>query len=298
MDFVEIPRGILIMGDKRLRDAAPQHRVEINAFAIGKYPATNAEYAEFVNARGYETEAYWTAMGWKWLRGRLGQALAPGFWHEPRLNQARYPVVGVSWYEAVAFCNWMSETSKQGNRETGKQGNKGKEGNRSNEFIRLAEGTKGTGKQVDKETGRQFKYRLPSEAEWEYAARGAENARNFSWGEKFERGRANTAEAGFGGTTPVTHFPAGASPFGAWDMGGNVFEWTLSKWGVNWQELVYPYPYRANDGREDLEGSGARVMRGGSWFNPYQEALCAYRSRYLAGSRGSSIGFRVARVLA
>ncbi|RIK33609.1 MAG: hypothetical protein DCC52_02880 [Chloroflexi bacterium] len=221
MECIEIPRGILLMGDNRLRDAAPQHKLELPAFAIGKYPVTNAEYAEFIAARGYANEKFWTALGWKWQQGRLSQAALPAFWAEPRLNQARYPVVGVSWYEAVAFCNWLSE-----------------------------------------------------------------------------RGRANTAEAGFGGTTPVAHFPSGVSPFGVWDMAGNVFEWTLSKWGGNWQTLQFTYPYRAADGREELEGGGARVMRGGAWFNPYQEALCAYRSRYLAGSRGSNIGFRVARVLA
>lgn len=259
MEFIEIPRGILVMGDNRLRDASPQHRVEINAFALGKYPVTNAEFAEFIAARGYETETYWTTMGWKWQQGRLGQDALPAFWSEPRLNQPCSPVVGVSWYEAVAFCNWFGVLINAN-------------------------------------------YRLPTEAEWEYAARGPSTssggARNFPWGEKFERGRANTAEAGFGGTTPVSHFPAGVSPFGVWDLAGNVFEWTLSKWGSNWQELQFAYPYRANDGREDMEGSGARVMRGGSWFNGYQEALCAYRSRYLAGSRGSNIGFRVARVLA
>ena len=265
MEFVEIPRGVLLMGDNRLRDAAPPHRVHINAFAMGKFPVTNADYAEFIAARGYETERYWTAMGWKWQQGRLvaknePHDPLPAFWNEPRLNQPRCPVVGVSWYEAVAFCNWLSETTR------------------------------------DSETGKQVKYRLPSEAEWEYAARGENSARNFPWGDRFERGRANTAEAGFGGTTPVSHFPAGASPFGVWDMAGNVFEWTLSKWGGNWQELEFAYPYRADDGRENVQGSGARVMRGGSWFNGYQEALCAYRSRYLAGSRGSNIGFRIVEI--
>jgi formylglycine-generating enzyme required for sulfatase activity len=252
MDFIKIPDGVLLMGDTRLRDAAPPHKLALRAFAIGKYPVTNAEYAEFIAARGYETEAYWTAMGWKWMRGRIGQQAAPAFWNEPRLNQARYPVVGVSWYEAVAFCNWLSARDNA-------------------------------------------RYRLPSEAEWEYAARGANHARNFPWGENFERGRANTAEAGFGGTTPVSHFPTGVSPFGVWDMAGNVFEWTLSKWGSSWQELEFVYPYRAEDGRENMEGSGARVMRGGSWFTLSQEASCAYRSRYLAGSRASNIGFRVVK---
>ncbi|HZQ05936.1 MAG TPA: SUMF1/EgtB/PvdO family nonheme iron enzyme, partial [Anaerolineae bacterium] len=183
MDFIEIPRGILLMGEPRLREASPQHRVEVDAFAIGKYPVTNAEYAEFIAARGYEIESHWTQMGWKWQRGRLtsGNAEpAPGFWHEPRLNQPRYPVVGVSWYEAVAFCNWLSQTR-----------------------------------------GGKYNYRLPTEAEWEYAARGANDARNFPWGNQFERGRANTADTGLGGTTPVTHFPSGVSPFGVWDMAGN-----------------------------------------------------------------------------
>lgn len=253
MEFVEIPRGILLMGDKRIHDASPQHKLEMRAFAIGKYPVTNADYAEFIRARGYETERWWTTMGWKWQQGRLGQDALPAFWNEPRLNHARCPVVGVSWYEAVAFCNWLGERDNA-------------------------------------------RFRLATEAEWEYAARGENNARNFPWGEKFERGRANTAEAGFGGTTPVSHFPSGASPFGVWDLAGNVFEWTLSKWGSNWQELQYAYPYRADDGREEIQGSGARVMRGGSWFNGYQEALCAHRARYLAGSRGSNIGFRVVKI--
>lgn len=241
------------MGDNRLPEASPQHRIEIQAFAIGKYPVTNAEFAEFIRDGGYARPEWWTAMGWKWQRGRLSQQPLPAFWHESRLNGAHHPVVGVSWYEAVAFCRWLSAQD-------------------------------------------QRIYRLPSEAEWEYAARGANSTRHFPWGDRFEPGCCNTAEAGFGGTTPVSHFPNGVSPFGVWDLAGNVFEWTLSKWGVNWQELQFPYPYRANDGREEMEGSGARVIRGGSWFNPYPEARCAYRARYLAGSRASNIGFRVVRV--
>jgi formylglycine-generating enzyme required for sulfatase activity len=263
MEFIDIPEGILTMGDNRLRDASPQHQVQMRAFGIGKFPVTNEEFAEFVTMGGYTNERYWTRMGWKALSAR--PCTEPSFWNDSGFNAPRQPVVGVTWYEAVAFCNWLSEReSAEGSKEP--QNTKGRE-----------------------------RYRLPSEAEWEYAARGAGDTRHFPWGNKFERGRANTAEMGFGHTTPVDYFPDGVSPFGVWDMSGNVFEWTLSRWGLNWQELQFPYRYRADDGREEVEGSGARVMRGGSWFNPYQEALCAYRSRYLSGSRGSNIGFRVVK---
>ncbi len=251
LDFMPIPAGDLLIGDDRISDASPLHRVWVDAFAIAKFPTTNAQYGEFINAGGYGNEMHWTEMGWKWRKSRVEDE--PGFWRDPRFNSANLPVVGVSWYEAVAFCNWLS----------------------------------------DREGGRKH-YRLPTEAEWEKAARGPDDARNFPWGDEFELGRANTAEMGIGQTTPVDSFPNGASPFGLWDMAGNVFEWTASKWGRNWQEMTYAYPYRKDDGRNDLEGSWARVMRGGSWFNSYQEAMCMRRARYLPGSRGSNIGFRVA----
>lgn len=256
MEFVEISAGELVMGDNRLRDASPQHKRSMDAFSIGKYPVTNEEFAGFVKARGYAFEKYWTKIGWKAQAAR--PSTAPSYWDDPDFNSARQPVVGVTWYDAVAFCNWLTESEGLDNKEG--------------------------------------KFRLPTEAEWEYAARGEGGAINFPWGNKLEYGRANTAESGIGHTTPVDSFPKGVSPFGVWDMSGNVFEWTLSKWGANWQELLFFYPYNPGDGREEVEGSGARVMRGGSWFNPYQESLCAYRSRYLAGSRGSNIGFRVACV--
>jgi formylglycine-generating enzyme required for sulfatase activity len=81
------------------------------------------------------------------------------------------------------------------------------------------------------------------------------------------------------------------------DLAGNVFEWTLSKWGRNWQELEYLYPYRADDGREDEEGSAARVIRGGSWFNSSVEAQISRRARFLPGSRGSNVGFRIVELV-
>lgn len=248
-ELIEIPAGVFTMGHDSFSNASPPHQLHLAAFRIGKYPVTNAEFYEFIDAGGYQSEKYWTKMGWRWLESR--PHAAPAFWNDVHFNAERQPVVGVAWYEAVAYCNWLCE--------------------------KLARN-----------------FRLPSEAEWEKAARGSNDTRNFPWGDRFEMNHANTAELGLRRTTSVDAFPQGASPYGVFDLAGNVFEWTLSKWGKNWQELEFTYPYRADDGRDEIEGSGARVMRGGSWFNLYHEAHVSHRARYLAGSRGSNTGFRIA----
>lgn len=120
--------------------------------------------------------------------------------------------------------------------------------------------------------------RLPSEAEWEKAASWddiARRKRRWPWGDEWESGRAN---AGTGilaifrnrGTNEVGRYsPAGDSAYGLSCMAGNVWEWTSS--------LFLPYPYDARDGRENLTASGSRVLRGGSWSNPPDQARCAAR---------------------
>lgn len=266
MEFITIPAGEFTMGDNRIAESSPEHRVYVREFAIGKYPVTNEEYALFIDAGGYANNEFWTVAGWKWRLTRVDNE--PGFWHDASFNSPTQPIVGVSWYEAVAYCNWLSGEISVSFGQT-----------RGNDLF-------GNPTSLSR-------IRLPTEAEWEKAARGCADGSTFPWGNSFQLGCANTAEMQFGRTTPVDYFPKGASPFGVWDMAGNVFEWSASKWGKSWQELSFPYPYHADD-RDDAQGSWARVMRGGSWFGPASEAKCARRSRYLPGSRGSNIGFRIA----
>ena len=126
---------------------------------------------------------------------------------------------------------------------------------------------------------------LPSEAEWEKAARGDKDARQFPWGDTFEATRCNSSELKLGDTTPVGIFLNGASPYGVLDLSGNVWEWTRS--------IYQSYPYVANDGREDLKSRETRVLRGGAFYNSERYVRCACRDRSSPGNRHRLTGFRV-----
>lgn len=249
VDFVDIPGGPVILGwDPGEPEERPQHNLVLEPFRLARTPVTNLAYLSFMAAGGYQELRYWLADGWNWLAQK--SITQPAFWGDPQFGGPDQPVVGVSWYEAVAYAAWLGEKSGQPTR-------------------------------------------LPSEAEWEHAARGA-SGRLWPWGDTFVPTYANVAQSQIGMPSAVGAFPAGATPEGILDLAGNVWEWTSSRWGRAWQTLEYGYPYNPSDGREDLSGRYARVMRGGSWFDPWPESRGSKRARYLPGSRASNIGFRVA----
>ena len=228
-----------------------QHEVTLPAYAIGRFPVTNAEFARFMEAGGYAKQDYWTEAGWQ--RKEADGWSEPRYWQDEQFNQPEQPVVGVSWYEAAAYCRWLSA-----------------------------------------ESGRS--YRLPSEAEWEKAARGSDG-RRYPWGNAWDKEKCNNSELGLQRTTPVGQYsPAGDSPHGLSDMAGNVWEWCSTRWGGAETKPTYGYPYQPDE-REEVEGEDTRVMRGGSWYNGAAWCRCSYRGGFSPGLRDLNRGFRCARTL-
>jgi formylglycine-generating enzyme required for sulfatase activity len=270
IEFCDIPAGPFRMGrdapDARAYEQ-PVHECDIAYdYKMARYPVTNAQYQHFVADGGYAHAPYWP------------EAREAGFWenglfkgwldNEPRnraydfgepFNLANHPVVGVSWYEALAFCRWLAGRM----RATGK----------------LPPG---------------WEIRLPGEAEWEKAARGADG-RRYPWGETADPGRANLKESGIGQTSAVGCFPGGASPYGVEEMSGNVWEWTRSLWGKDNEKPSFNYPYDAGDGRENLAASGneLRILRGGAWYSESDAGGCGFRDWYGPCDWYGSAGFRV-----
>ncbi len=270
----------------------PQHEVILPTFYISRYPVTNAQFDAFVTAGGYRQERYWpeAAQAGVWKAGRVKG------WNddEPRegpydfgvpFNLSNHPVVGVTWYEALAFCRWLEEQiSKLANQQI----------SHSLSAIRHS----------------QFTVRLPTEAQWEKAARGSPSpllpalseacpepgrrvegagetegghARIYPWGDELDPDKANYDETGIGATSPVGCFPAGASPYGVLDMSGNVWEWCLTKWRGNYRQPA----------DDSLQGTESRVVRGGAFSGYCRVVRCASRYRNDPNYRSWNYGFRV-----
>lgn len=175
------------------------------------------------------------------------------------LGLANHPMVNVTWHDARAYCAWLTKEWRAASRI--KQGEE---------------------------------VRLPSEAEWEKAARGTEGYA-YPWGDEWDESKCNTSESGLGTTSPVGMYPEGVSPYGCLDLAGNVWEWTISLWGRDWNKPDFVYPYSDKKERENLQAGNeiARVLRGGTFYYSRRSVGCAYRNRRDPNVRDGLVGFRV-----
>ena len=279
--FCEIPAGEFIMGSKQgdegaFRDEYPQFRYAIpHAYYIARYPVTNAQFDAFVDAPdGYRNDAWWTQTGLKWRGARTRNERYGGVF-----NLSNHPVVGVTWYEAAAFCKWLNEQLQLADY-------------RLQIFDPLARMLREDKNHKSKIINQKYTVRLASEPEWEYAARGTDG-RAYPWGGELTPEHANYADTKINATSAVGAFPLGTSPFGVLDLSGNVWEWTRSRWGKDFSEPDFKYPYDTKDGREDIESTDLRVLRGGAFSYVSGYVRCALRNRLDPDLRGSGQGFRV-----
>lgn len=235
----------------------PGHPVTIaRPFAIGKYPVTRAEFAAFIRETGHPMT---TGNCFVFLNHKYPKPAGVG-WQKPGFAQTdRDPVLCVSWHDANAYIAWLNS-----------------------KLVGTASAS----------VPRDDLYRLPSEAEWEYAAR-ANTRTTRSWGDAI--GVGNAVCEGCGSRwdkkqpAPVGSFRPNA--FGLYDMLGSVMQWTFDCWNENYADAP-------QDGSAWTRGKCEQKMtRGGDWANESWVLRSSFRTRFDAGNRANFIGFRVARTL-
>ena len=223
--WCEVPAGEFIY--------QKDERVTLLAFHIAKYLVTYKQFQAFIDAPdGFSNAKWWDGLhkdGLKQQRGGPGEQ-GFKFWNHPREQ--------VSWYDAMAFCRWLT--------------------------AKLA-----------------YEITLPTEEQWEKAARGTEG-HEYPYAGTFDPTKGNTAESGIGQTSAVGVFPDGASPYGVMDMSGNVWEWTLTEYKTR------------NSGT--VNSNNTRVLRGGSWHAHQDVARSAFRLHLDPAARYSLFGFRLVLV--
>jgi len=263
------------------KNEQPAHTVTLSPYWLGKHPITNAEFARFLAAKGYEHPKYWGQDGWRWRQGQYKADLSvyekdlrksiedwlrgrpveerhqPFFWEDPQWNAANLPVVGVTWFEAEAYCCWLTEQLKD----------------------QLPAG---------------WRVRLPTEAEWEKAARRSPSPSGgglgwglWPWGNEWDSERCNMEESQLNATTPVGMYPRGASFDGVEDLIGNVWEWCWDGWDIK--------AYQDRDGQTDplTRHNNTRVLRGGAFDDNRRICRAAFRYRDIPYLFSQNFGFRV-----
>ncbi|MDX2248919.1 MAG: SUMF1/EgtB/PvdO family nonheme iron enzyme [Bacteroidia bacterium] len=249
--MVKITGGTFDMGSEKYDSEKPLHRVTISDFWMGKTEVTVAQFEAFIAATGYKTDAekgdgsyIWTGSTWEkkagvnWRCDVKGNIRPESEWN--------HPVIHVSWNDAKAYCDWLSERTGQ-------------------------------------------KWRLPTEAEWEYAAGDGSSNRTIYAGTDSESELGDyawyTTNTNNTGTRPVGQKKP--NRLGLYDMSGNVWEW-CSDWYGN-------YPSSDISDPKGPESGSFRVLRGGSWYGDASDCRVAFRSLYTPGVRSGSLGFRPTR---
>jgi formylglycine-generating enzyme required for sulfatase activity len=222
--MVYIPAGEFTMGSNDgKKNEKPPHKVNLGGYWIGKTEVTVKQFRAFANAKNYVTQA---------------ESGGKENWKKSSFEHENHPVVWVSWNDANAYCQFMSES-------------------------------------------KGFQFKLPTEAQWEKAARG-NDARKYPWGnQKPDKNLSNIK------TCLVGSYPKGASPYGVLDMAGNVWEW-CSDW--------YSKDYYRNAPRENPKGPSnglTHVIHGGSWYGRAKYIHCSLRYHEKASYSTFILGFRL-----
>jgi formylglycine-generating enzyme len=222
--ITRIPEGWFLMGCALGRDdERPVHRVWVDAFDMAVFQVTNADYAPFLAATRHR---------------------APLHWEDPNFSHREQPVVAPSWFDALAYCDFLSRI-----------------------------------------TGRR--YRLPTEAEWERAARGGVEGKLYPWGDTLPETLPDYATRWKNGPEPAGRYAP--NPYGLYDIGDNVHEW-CSDW--------YAAGYYATSPEHNPFGPATgnrRASRGGSWRHAIKVSRCAARSSIPPDFQYADYGFRVVR---
>jgi len=222
-ELLRIPEGWFLMGSDSGQDnERPVHRVWVDAFLMAACQVRNLDYSKFLGAM---------------------EVAPPPFWKDPNFNHPDQPVVGVSWHEAVSYCDWLSQSSGQ-------------------------------------------RFRLPTEAEWERAARGGAEGQLYPWGNDPPLSLPDYDKRWKSGPQPARQYAPNA--FGLFDICENVHEWC-----GDWYAADY---YAASPERNPKgpEQGNRRASRGGSWRHHVKVSRCAARSSIPPEFHYADYGFRVA----
>ena len=240
--FQDIAAGCYPRGSGESPDEEPAGWVSLSAFNIDRDPVTNADFAEFIAAGGYDRRELWTEQGWAFVRD--AGIREPNYWRDPVWSGTRaVPVTGVSWWEAMAFAHWRGRT-------------------------------------------------LPTEAQWEAAARGVDG-RTYPWGEEDPELELATFAPDSDppldrAPTPVDAHPRNISPFGCRDMAGNFAEWCLDNYAVGYDGAGEVDPLVVTAEADE------HVVRGGSGLHDEDYLRSSARDHYHPQLRDNLIGFRCA----